>query len=355
MVDRQNISDLRVCVVGLGSMGKRRVRNFTALGAKEIWGFDLQTARREEAHQKYGIETFAEFEAAAAKKPDVFIISTPPDWHTPYALEAAKRQTPFFTEASVVSKGMQELIDLCKKENTWGVPSCTMRFYPGPKKIKEILNSGQIGKPVSFTYHCGQYLPDWHPWEDYRKFYAGKRETGAAREITPFEMVWLLPLFGKLQAVQCMKGKTGSLDVDIDDVYQMLFRYQENVFGHVQIDALAREAVRDLRILGTEGTLEWRMMTHEVRVFSASTKKWTAFPLQSGTAEAQYVNPEEPYIAEMKAVAEAVLGKQPFPYTLEEDLAFLHLLEAAEKSSDSGREMPVQSAELLLDRGLAPV
>ncbi|MCO7111156.1 hypothetical protein NIA69_21115 [Gemmiger formicilis] len=26
----------------------------------------------------------------------------------------------------------------------------------------------EFGKPVHYIYHIGQYLPDWHPWENYK-------------------------------------------------------------------------------------------------------------------------------------------------------------------------------------------
>ena len=49
---------MKLLVIGLGSMGKRRVRNFTALGDNEVAGFDLREDRCLEAAEKYGITTF---------------------------------------------------------------------------------------------------------------------------------------------------------------------------------------------------------------------------------------------------------------------------------------------------------
>ena len=78
-------------------------------------------------------------------------------------------------------------------------------------QIRDLLNKNIIGQPLSFIYHSGQYLPDWHPWEDYRKFYVSKRETGACREIVPFELVWLIDLFGKVKTVTGRKSKISNL------------------------------------------------------------------------------------------------------------------------------------------------
>src|SRR5436190_1017169 len=116
---------MRILVVGLGSMGRRRIRNITALGGCEIAGFELDRER-------------------------------------------------------------------------------------GAR--------GTIGRPLAFTHHVGQYLPDWHPWEDYRTFYVSRRATGAAREIVLFELNWLSSLFGPVTAVTGMKAKLSSLEADIDDI-----------------------------------------------------------------------------------------------------------------------------------------
>ena len=47
---------MRFLVVGLGSMGKRRVRCLLALKDKNIAGFDLRKDRVKEAQKKYNIK-----------------------------------------------------------------------------------------------------------------------------------------------------------------------------------------------------------------------------------------------------------------------------------------------------------
>jgi predicted dehydrogenase len=181
---------MKFLIVGLGSMGKRRIRNLKYLKAGEIIGFDTMEARRNEAEEKYGIKTFDNFDKAIKEEPDALVISTPPDLHVKYAMEAAKHNKHFFMEASVVDEGIAELIVLCRSKKIVAAPSCTMRFQSSIKKLKELADSKVIGDVLLFTHHSGQYLPDWHPWEDYRKFYVARRATGAVREIVSFELVW---------------------------------------------------------------------------------------------------------------------------------------------------------------------
>ncbi len=102
---------------------------------------------------------------------------------------------------------MDELIAAVEASGSVAAPSCTMRFHPAVQLMRERLAQGTIGRPLAFTHHVGQYLPDWHPWEDYRTYYVSRRETGAAREIVPFELNWLTYLFGPVTDVAALRGK----------------------------------------------------------------------------------------------------------------------------------------------------
>lgn len=330
---------MKFLVVGLGSMGKRRIRNLKCLDAGEIIGFDPRQERRDEAHQRYGIDVCNTFETALKWNPDALVISTPPDLHMSYAISAARAGKHFFTEASVVPQGMSELIGLCQGGGFVAAPSCTMRFHPSILKMKGLIDEGKIGKPLALTYHSGQYLPDWHPWEDYRHYYVAKRETGACREIVPFELSWLTWIFGQISQVSCFKDKTGTLDVDIDDVYQILLKFKGGLLAHLLVDVVARVPTRSFRLLGQEGVIEWVWSQKRVRIFESATKEWTEINEPVPIVESGYQAAENMYIEEMRAFLSAIQGQSPFPFSFEEDLITLGHLSAAEKSSNERRHV----------------
>lgn len=333
---------MKFLIIGLGSMGKRRIRNLQYLKAGAIVGFDPRDDRRKEVKKKYGVKTFENFDAAMAENPDALIISTPPDLHMKYAMIAAQNDKHFFTEASVVSEGIDELINLCKDKKIVAAPSCTMRFHPSIKKIKELVDGGAIGKPLAFTYHSGQYLPDWHPWENYRKFYAAKKSTGAAREIVSFELVWLTWVLGEIDTISCLKGKLTKLETEIDDAYQILVKFKSGALGHMLVDVISRVPDRSCKLISEEGVMEMRW-GKGVKVYRASNRKWEEYPEEAGTTVEGYSEKikEEPYIEETQRFVQAVRGEVTYPYTFEEDKRILELLYAAEKSSELGRHMSI--------------
>lgn len=328
-------------VVGLGSMGKRRVRNLQRLGVATITGFDPRADRREEAAKAYGITTVDAVDKGFAARPDAVVISTPPDLHVRYAREAVRRGLPFFTEASVVDDEMELLAHEADAARVVAAPSCTMRFQPSIRRMKRLVDDGRIGDVLAFTHHSGQYLPDWHPWEDYRRFYAGQRRTGACREIVPFELSWLTWIVGPVERVVALKGKVGTLDVDIDDAYQLLLHHENGALGHLLVDVLARAPIRRCTLVGSEGTLVWEWSEGGVRLYEANSKTWTTFKEEEGTVQPGYVHAEEPYIDEMRAYLAAVRGDAAWPYSLREDMTMLALLRAAELSSDEGVRVDV--------------
>ena len=321
---------MKFLVIGLGSMGKRRVRNLLALNQKYIAGFDVNEIRTKESSEKYNIKTFTDFDKAINEfNPDVFIISAPPNLHMKYAYFAKERNIHCFIEASVVDS--EKILTLSEEINDSLVivPSCTMSFFPAPKKIKELIQKEVIGKPLNFNYQSGQYLPDWHPWEKVEDFYVSNRDTGGCREIVPFELTWLNDIFGNSKALACVKRKLTDIPANIDDIYHCILEYPNNIIGNLTVEVISQpKAVRDFRVIGTVGEIVYVSDTNSLKYINTSMKDWEVISFDNGTIEKEYINPEEPYINEIKAFIEAIDKKDRsfFPNSLEEDYKILSTL-----------------------------
>jgi len=331
---------MKFLVIGLGSMGKRRIRNLKANGINDIIGFDSNNLRCKEVHEQYQVPTYQKIEEALEQKPIGVIISTPPNAHMGYAIQAAKQGMHLFTEAGTCIEGMDELIHISKNNNIIAAPSCTLRFQASIQKIKQLIMSGDIGDPLAFTHHCGQYLPDWHPWEDYRNFYVSKRETGACREIVPFELNWLVWLFGWPTNISGYKAKVSSLDCDIDDIYQIILDFDRTIMGHLQVDVIARSPTRSLRILGSLGTLEWNMIEKTLRFYDIKAKTWSIIEETKQEAVSGYseMSVEQMYIEEIAAFLNAIKGQKVYPHSFEDDKRILKLLFAVEANDEKASQ-----------------
>ena len=334
--------EIKVLVIGLGSMGKRRIRNLLFYGIKKenIFGFDIRLDRRRESEKKHGIKAYKSFKESLSANPDVYIISTPADKHYIYFLDAIKNKKHFFVEHPVTDRGYKKILSL-KNKNFVTAPSCTLRFHPAVKEIKKILEKNTIGKVLSFQYHLGQYLPSWHPWEDFREVYFAKKNTGACREMFGFELVWLsfaLNL-GDLSQIVGFTEKLSDLDMNADDRYSALLKFKNKISGSIVIDLISKKPFRTLRIVGSNGILEWEWQENKIKIFKQrkvnnnSGHNWQVIDLKKGKSEKDYITTEDMYEEEIGYFLRAIQKKSKYPFTFEESLKHLKALFALEKSA----------------------
>ena len=323
-------------VIGLGSMGKRRVRCLMALGVKpeEIWGTDSRADRLEEAKEKYGINVVSNESEVDFDKIDAIIVSLPPDKHKIGVDVAVKYNKPVFVEASVLLEETKEIREASK--NIFVAPSCTFVFHPMIKEIKKIINSNKLGKVCNFSYHSGQYLPDWHPWEDVNDFYVSNPSTGGAREIVPYELTWITELFGFPEEIKGYYRKTGEVGCEIDDSYTSCLDYKDMI-GTLLVDVISRYPARNLIINCQNGQIQWKWDNNRIEIYNAKDGKTSYVDQAEQSHEAGYSSMigEEMYIEEIDKFLKGTKDPACYPNTLDKDVKVLELLYAIEESDKS--------------------
>lgn len=322
---------MRALVIGLGSMGKRRIRCLQKLGVDDIFGFDPREDRRKEAQSTYGISVLTELVAADMAGFDLAVISTPPDVHHLHLSWAIAAKVPAFVEASVISAPLAQLTRQAEANGTVVAPSCTLRFHSAVKDITEIVKSRRYGKVCNYSYHCGQYLPDWHPWEAVTDYYVSNPLTGGAREIVPFELTWLVDAFGWPKTAQGVKCRTADVGAPIDDTYAAILMH-EGFVGMLMVDVVARQALRKLTVNFESASLSWDWNEGVVHIYEANTGRMIDWHQPKNSAHAGYNANigEAMYIEEVAAFIAAATGKQTFPNSLQDDLRVLGILEQIE-------------------------
>jgi predicted dehydrogenase len=320
---------MRFLTVGLGSMGKRRIRCLHTLNQRDIIGFDTRLDRRTEAKDLYAIEVADNLESTYAKfKPDAVLICTSPDTHAPLILQAIKHKTHVFSEISIIPDGMEEIITEAQNNNLVAITSSTLRFNPCLLKLRSILLAGKIGKPLAYTYHIGQYLPDWHPWENIKEYFVSKRRTGGGKEILAIQLSFLSWLFGNILSAKADRAILGNLGVDIDDFYNVQIVHDQKVQGAFVAEVLSKPSIVYLRIIGSQGTIKWEG-TSEIGIWSDFNKEWQVIPIETSLTNLSGYHKfvaEEPYVKEMENFIEAINGRSKPAYSFSEDLEITRLI-----------------------------
>lgn len=323
---------MKFAVIGLGSMGKRRLRCLDTLGYDDVVAYDLDADRRAAVAEEYGIDVVSDVDDLDFDSLDALVVSTPPFAHNEYIELAIEKGVPAFVEASVLKDGLPALSDRAADAGVRIAPSCTMRFHPAIQDISDIVRSGEYGEVTSFSYHFGQYLPDWHPWQDVEDFYVSREDTSATREMVPFELMWLVDVVGYPEAVDGQTGRTtADIGTDIEDAYAMTLDVGTG-FGTLMVDVVARHATRRLVLNLEDAQILWSWDDNTVELYEAESERWIEYHQPEGETEKGYNQNiiEDMYVDELSAFIDEVRGEGTFPHTLEEDIRILELLEEVE-------------------------
>lgn len=269
----------RVLFVGLGSVGQRHLRNLRRLlgdsvqvlayrvrRERQTLNDSLQVLPGVDLEEQYGVEVCPDLEQAFAHKPDVVFITNPSSLHVPIAMRAARLGCHLFIEKplSHTLSEVNELIALCEAQRLVTCVAYQLRYHPGFLRLRELLGAGVLGRVLSVRAEVGEYLPGFHPYEDYRRSYAAKRELGGGVTLSQIhEIDYLCALFGAPRRVFSMGGHVSSLEVDVDDLSLSLLEFARGdggpLFVELHQDFVQRPVQRSATVIGERGKLCWSL------------------------------------------------------------------------------------------------
>lgn len=331
---------MNIVVIGLGSMGKRRIRLLKQYvenqvdqgGEWNIVGVDSREDRRKEVGKQFNIGVFDSLQEACSNfEPEAAVICTAPLTHAQLIKECLQQSLHVFTEINLIDDGYEENIALSKEKNKILFLSSTPQYRKEIQYIKAL-----VGKELfrgTYHYHIGQYLPDWHPWESYKDFFVASKRTNACREIFAIELPWMIDVFGEVKAVHSVHKKVSQLDLDYDDVYQVILEHSSGIIGNLTVDVITPKAGRELEIWGGAFYVEWKGTPQSLKVYDSSTKTLVPTALYDSVQQVEGYNQfvvENAYYDEIVNYI-AVIKRKAVPlYSFEKDKKILSLIDQIE-------------------------
>lgn len=269
----------RCLFVGLGGIGQRHLRNLRALlgdsvqvnayrvrRERQTLDDTLQVVPGVDLEEQYGVEVCSDIEQALAENPDVVFVTNPSSLHVPVALAAARHGCHLFIEKPLSHSLAQvnELTLLCDEQKLVTCVAYQLRYHPGFLRLRALLDAGAVGRLLSVRAEVGEYLPGFHPYEDYRRMYASQRALGGGVTLSQIhEIDYLCALFGTPRRVFSMGGQLSSLEIDVDDVAVSLLEFTRvdgaPLFVELHQDFVQRPAQRSVTVLGERGKLVWSL------------------------------------------------------------------------------------------------
>ncbi len=318
---------MNIVVVGLGSMGKRRIRLIRELYPNyNIIGIDAREDRRHESSEKYNIICYKTTDDVKEKMDCVFVCTSPLS-HNEIIKNAINRNCHVFTELNLVYEGYSDNIKLAIKKNVKLFLSSTFLYR---EEIKFLRNEICDNHKWNYIYHIGQYLPDWHPWENYNDFFLADRRTNGCREIMAIELPWIVKTFGDVKNIQTISDKLTNLDIDYHDNYMLQIVHKNGNKGCLIVDVVSPCAVRKLEVYSENKYYSWNGTPDTLFYYNTEEKELTKVILKEKNEHMEGYSSfivEDAYKNEIKTFFEYILDKKTPEYSFEQDYEILKLIE----------------------------
>jgi predicted dehydrogenase len=283
---------MKIMIAGLGSIGRRHLRNLVALGERDLLLYRThKSTLPDDDLSGFPVET--DLQAALDQRPDAVIVSNPTALRLGVAIPAAKAGCHLLLEKPVSHslEGLDELEAALKRGGGRCLVGYQFRFHPGLQRLKSLLEESPeshegesaIGRPVSARIHWGEYLPAWHPWEDYRSSYSARKDLGGGVVLTLSHVLdtigWLL---GRVVSVWAFTARAEELALDVEDAAEIGLNFASGTLGSVHVDYHQRPPAHWLEIIGTAGTLRWDNSRARVELYRVETGNWEIFDAPPG-------------------------------------------------------------------------
>jgi predicted dehydrogenase len=267
---------MRGLVVGLGSIGRRHARNWAKLGLGELCICRQAGAPQPEP---LGVEarTFNDLEHALAWQPDVVIVCNPTSLHVETACLAVRAGANVLIEKPLghAMSGVEDLLRNAHARRVHVGVGYNLRFHPLLARLRELVRAGGVGVPFSARAEAGEYLPDWHPWEDHRASYSGRRDLGGGAVLTfSHELDALCWVLGRPVELTALTARAASLDIDAEAVAEITLRMASGALATVHVDYVRRAPRRTLEVIGDEGVLRWEYDANQLWRYAPATREW---------------------------------------------------------------------------------
>lgn len=321
---------MNICVIGLGSMGKRRIRLLKAIDPKfVITGIDSNVKRVKNVSEEYHIACYSSLRDISEKFDCAFVCTSPLS-HGKIIQECLERGCHIFSEINLVDDYYEENIQLAKNKDKVLFLSSTPIYRSEMqyiiKKVKE------NGKPCAYQYHVGQYLPDWHPWDNLNDFFVSNKATNGCREYFAIELPWLQEAFGKIIGLNVIKKKIMELGLDFPDTYLIQLMHENGNNGNLLVDVVSRQSVRQLEVLNEDIYMKWNGTPdtlYDKDILTGELKQIVTGEYIHMEGYSDWIN-EAAYVEEIKAFFKTIRGEKPI-YGFAQDVETLKIIDEIEK------------------------
>ena len=251
---------MNIGIIGCGFIAKKHATAIEAIeGAKLVAVSDKIPENMTYYKEEYEAETYIDSEELL-KRDDLDIVSicTPTGLHAMLAIQAAEAGKHVILEKPIAMslEEADSIIDACRKNNVKLSIVHPNRYRPVVKELKEILDSGALGKishaNAIVNWNRNQAYYDQSPWRGTK---AG--DGGALMNQAIHNLDLLLWFMGDVQEVFSMEA-TRLRDIEAEDVSNGLVKFKTGALGLIQASTTVypKNYEESITLFGENGTIK---------------------------------------------------------------------------------------------------
>jgi len=234
---------LSVGVVGCGYWGPNLIRNFRALPDCHLKSIcDVSEQRLRHLHSLYPeVEAEKKFETLLADPAlDAIVVATSVKHHFPMAKASllAGKHTLVEKPLAASAEQCEELVAIAKKQGLVLMVGHTFLYSPAVKKIKEIVDNGDIG---DIRYISARRL----------NLGLFQKDINVAWDLAPHDISIILFIMQETPSSINCRG-TAHITPGIEDVTSMNLHFSEEKSAFIQSSWLDPKKTREMTIVGSE-------------------------------------------------------------------------------------------------------
>lgn len=258
----------RVAVVGLGNIATRHRRNLKQLFPHAQLYAMSASGRMPHETVSDADHLVESIDVLIAQQVQLVIVASPAPFHAAHAIPLIEAGIAVLIEKPVVAtlgelKALQEAVSQYTTPIAMGY---CLRYLPSAHEMKKYLSSGMLGNMYHAYVEVGQYLPDWRPSKDYHESVSAKAALGGGVLLElSHEFDYTQWLLGELTLQHAILRQSEELGLEVEDSADMLLSTEQNAVVHLHLDFLQRKAYRQCRFVGSQGALEWDLISNEIR------------------------------------------------------------------------------------------
>ena len=298
---------IRIGVIGCGHWGPNHLRVFSSLpGSRVLMAADTDPARRQAMSEAFpNVQIEAHYEPLlAATQIDAIVIATPVSTHFEIARNALESGKDVLCEKplTVTAEQCQCLIEIAERRGRVLMVGDVYLFNNGVRRVREHVQSGGLGQLLygdSVRTNRGPIRTD----------------VSVVRDLASHDVSMFNYLLNSTPVSVNAHGMS-YLQAGIHDVAFITLVYPQKVLIQIQVSWLAAKKVRQVRLIGSDKSLEWDELATTAPIALVEKKSLTEMYYKSfgefqlltreNALHSEGVAPSEPLEAEARHFLQCV-------------------------------------------------